>query len=317
MTKCSIIIPVYNVEKYIVRCLKSVAAQTYENIECVIVNDCTPDSSFLKAEQFVAEQQGCCPNVEFRLTAHSVNKGLSEARNTGVRLATGEYIYFLDSDDAITPTAIASMVAVAEQGGMPDMVYADCVTVDIDGTRKPLDPAASHPSMYTNQDILRGNLTNQWPRIACNKLVRRSIFTEAGKWFMPGLLHEDELWTFEVATVMRKVLYCPKVTYLYYIGDTNSIQRGGFNDRHIASNINILNRKADYISTASLPEEVAQNVYNLAHLLYLSIVLKKQTRADRKKYRHSLKAVIDKVRQSGRWNLTTRWYARAAWLLVR
>lgn len=316
MIKCSIIVPVYNVEKYIVRCLESVAAQTYGAIECVIVNDCTPDSSFEKARQFVAEHQAACPNVEFRLTEHTVNKGLSEARNTGVRMATGHYVYFLDSDDAITPMAMASMMAVAEEGGMPDMVYADTVTIDAEGRRNSLDPGAEHPSMANNRDILHGVLTDQWPRIACNKLVRRTIFTDDGKWFAPGLLHEDELWTFEVATVMNKMLYCPEVTYLYYTGDTNSIVRGGFNVRHITSNITILDKKADYISKVSLPEEVAQHVYNLAHLLYLSIVLNKQSRPDRRTYRRQLKAIIKKVRQSGSWHLTTPWYARVAWLLA-
>ena len=84
----SIIIPIYNVEKYIERCLESIISQDtsrYE-IECVLINDCTPDNSITIARNIINNYHG---NIQFRVLEHEKNKGLSEARNTGIRNATG------------------------------------------------------------------------------------------------------------------------------------------------------------------------------------------------------------------------------------
>ena len=89
--KVSIVIPVYKVEKYIDCCLRSVFNQTYANIECIIVNDCTPDGSFVKVKKLIETYEG---NVDFILLEHRQNEGLSQARNTGVNNSTGDYIYF-------------------------------------------------------------------------------------------------------------------------------------------------------------------------------------------------------------------------------
>ena len=102
--KITIVVPVYNVEPYIEDCLKSVAEQTYKgDIECIIVDDCTPDGSCAIIEHFINEYNG---SIDFKLLHHTKNRGLSAARNTGIGAATGEYIYFLDSDDEITPECI-------------------------------------------------------------------------------------------------------------------------------------------------------------------------------------------------------------------
>jgi len=95
--KVSIIIPLYNVKKYISDCLLSVARQTFRGkIECIIVDDCGTDNSVTLAEQFIAGYDG---PIEFTMCHHNHNRGLSAARNTGIDVATGDYIYFLDSDD--------------------------------------------------------------------------------------------------------------------------------------------------------------------------------------------------------------------------
>ena len=98
--KVSIIIPVYNVSLYIERCIKSVMSQTYQDIECILVNDATPDDSIAIAERLIADYNG---TIQFRILNHEHNKGQSTARNTGIDASTGDYLYFLDSDDEITP----------------------------------------------------------------------------------------------------------------------------------------------------------------------------------------------------------------------
>lgn len=94
--KVSIIIPVYNVSKYIKRCLKSVLGQTWKDLEIILVDDCTPDDS-MDIVRGILETSSRSDIVT--ILKHEKNRGLSAARNTGIRQATGNYLYFLDSDD--------------------------------------------------------------------------------------------------------------------------------------------------------------------------------------------------------------------------
>ena len=105
--KVSIIIPVYNVSAYIERCIKSVMNQTYNDIECIIVDDATPDDSIVKCEQMIVAYDG---PIRFSILHHQQNRGLSAARNTGTEVATGEFLYYLDSDDEITLDCIETLM---------------------------------------------------------------------------------------------------------------------------------------------------------------------------------------------------------------
>ena len=119
----SIIIPVYNVAPYIEDCLKSVMMQTYKGeMECIIVDDCGTDDSIAIAEQMIAAYQGA---IQFRMLHHERNKGLSAARNTGTIAATGDYIYYLDSDDEITEDCIEKLMAVAMHDPGIEMVQGN------------------------------------------------------------------------------------------------------------------------------------------------------------------------------------------------
>ncbi len=108
MVSVSVIIPVYNVEKYLPKCLDSVVGQTYKNLEIICVNDGSPDNSDVILENY-AKQDNRIKIINQK------NKGLSGARNTGIAEATGEYIVFLDSDDWLDADAITQAVSVAEK----------------------------------------------------------------------------------------------------------------------------------------------------------------------------------------------------------
>ena len=111
--RISIIVPVYNVERYICECFESIAAQTYEGeLECIFVDDCGQDDSIALLEQLIASYSG---PIQFSILHHEHNRGLSAARNTGIEHATGDYVYFLDSDDCITPDCIEKLSALAKK----------------------------------------------------------------------------------------------------------------------------------------------------------------------------------------------------------
>lgn len=109
MEKVSIIVPVYNVEPYITDCLQSVMRQTYAGpLECILVDDCSVDRSMAVAEQMISEYAG---PIEFRIIRHEHNRGASAARNTGMDVSTGDYVFFLDSDDFIDDNTIEILYA--------------------------------------------------------------------------------------------------------------------------------------------------------------------------------------------------------------
>ena len=118
----SVIIPIYNVEKYVERCILSIMNQTYtESVECIVVNDCTPDNSMKIVERLVADYKG---TIQFKLFHHEHNKGIAAVRNTGLYAASGDYILYIDSDDYCEPDMLEKMYAKAMEGNA-DVVIAD------------------------------------------------------------------------------------------------------------------------------------------------------------------------------------------------
>lgn len=118
----SVIVPVYNVEPYIERCLRSIMSQTFtDGVECILVNDCTPDKSMEIAERLIEEYKG---NIQFRIISHEKNRGIAAVRNTGLDAAQGTYIQYIDSDDYVEPDMLEKMYKDAVKTNA-DIVVAD------------------------------------------------------------------------------------------------------------------------------------------------------------------------------------------------
>ena len=106
--KVSVIIPVYNVEKYLPRCIKSVLDQTYQDLEIILVDDGTKDNSGIMCDEYATKDN------RIRVI-HKENGGLSSARNSGIEIATGDAVFFLDSDDYLPTECIEKMVCLMEE----------------------------------------------------------------------------------------------------------------------------------------------------------------------------------------------------------
>ena len=124
MKEVSIIIPIYNVEKYVAECLNSVISQTYDHskIECIIVNDCTTDDSMDIVYEIIKKYDG---GMSFIICRHEHNEGVSAARNTGIEVAKGNYIFFIDSDDYIYPNSLELLLNASKIYGYSDMVVGN------------------------------------------------------------------------------------------------------------------------------------------------------------------------------------------------
>ena len=214
--KISIVIPVYNVEPYIEDCLKSVAEQTYKgDIECIIVDDCTPDGSCAIIEHFINEYNG---SIDFKLLHHSVNRGLSAARNTGIDAATGDYIYFLDSDDEITPDCIELLAEPLIKIAY-NFVIGDYK--GIGGNDEIAKLLLGEGAIINNHNIRKQFFWGQWYMMAWNKLCNLDFIRKEGLFFEEGLINEDNLWSFKVACTANSMYVIKKETYKYNVRSTS------------------------------------------------------------------------------------------------
>ena len=218
MMKVSIIIPVYNVEPYVERCLQSVMLQTYNDlIECLIVDDCGTDRSMDVVERIVDAYHG---PIRFKIIHHERNRGLSAARNTGMAAATGDYLFFLDSDDEISVNCIEKLTSPLKEEQF-DLVVGNIRTIGDEKVRLAVNLKLSDGFVLYGEQVLE-TYRKGWNMIAPNKLYRTAFIREHGLQFKEGLIHEDELWSFQVACLAQSLRAVNQLTYIYYIRD-NSI----------------------------------------------------------------------------------------------
>ena len=121
--RISVVIPIYNTEKYLYECLLSVQRQSMPFFEAILVNDCTPDGSMQIACQFAQSDN------RFRILEHTENGGLGKARNTGIGVAHGEYLIFLDSDDSLPIDALQVLLELAE-ASQADMIIGNMAWIN-------------------------------------------------------------------------------------------------------------------------------------------------------------------------------------------
>ena len=215
--KVSIIIPVYNVTSYIERCLQSVVSQTYHNIECILVDDCSTDDSCRIARDFINSYEG---DISFTIVSHHVNQGLAAARNTGIRNATGDYLYFLDSDDAITPDCISTLIELFLKN--PDIDFAQGNYLNNDHALSKYSFNQDIPSYVNTRQTIEDLMLCKIVTSACNRLLSRSFISNNQLFFPVGLLHEDLYWVYFTAKHTRAAAFTPKGLDIYY-QNVNSI----------------------------------------------------------------------------------------------
>lgn len=208
----SIIVPVYKAEKYIHQCIDSLLAQTYRNIEVILVDDGSPDHCGKICDEYAAKD--CRVKV-----IHQQNGGVSVARQTGIDHATGEYSIHADPDDWVEPNMIEELVtkAVADNA---DMVicdfYRESKSDRIHVCQNPGDDLSASA-------VLRKILSQQLHGSCWNKLVNRSRIEGIG--FTPEdlCILEDELYNIRILTRSIKVTYLPKALYHYRIDNEDSL----------------------------------------------------------------------------------------------
>ncbi|MBE6949087.1 MAG: glycosyltransferase [Ruminococcaceae bacterium] len=205
----SVVIPVYNVEKYLNECVDSVLKQSYTDYEIILVDDGSTDRSGLICDEYI--------NISDKIRViHQPNGGLSAARNTGLREAKGEYVYFLDSDDYIEPHTLEHLTALSDKENADAVFFNGYVFFDEceedDNVSRYIRKEQYRPQ--TGRKMLLRLLRNEEYRTAVPlMLFRTSYLLENNLWFEEGIIHEDELFTFLVYNADGRVAHCHEQLY--------------------------------------------------------------------------------------------------------
>lgn len=266
----SIIIPIYNVERYIDACLDSVATQDYSGrIECIVIDDCGCDSSMARVSEWLAHYDG---SISFTILHHDHNRGLSAARNTGISYAKGDYLLFVDSDDELTPNAISSLTKpLSEQ--RYDFVIGDYRVVGSDKRYPPL--LLDDKSTLFDDDIFKTYLLGKWYMMAYNKLINRNFLLNNNILFLEGIIHEDDLWSFELAFKTKSMFVTKDCCYIYKIREGSITTDSNFEKRLnsrliIRQNIHKLIKENQLSPTFELNNFLQYIDYGILHDCYLT-----------------------------------------------
>lgn len=225
MRKISVIIPVFNSEKYLKRCIESVLNQTYSNIEIIVINDGSTDNSKKIIEELKEK------NKNIRLFSQQ-NKGQSAARNLGMEIAQGEYIGFVDSDDWIHPQMFCHLVKILEDN-QADISSGQMITLRNDEKKGYKDIVDYNLEIeYREQSLVNylynGQNKKNGQYSAARKLFRKEVLENVR--FEEGYIYEDMLFNFEALENSQKHVASDAIVYYYYI-DNQSTMRSQFREK--------------------------------------------------------------------------------------
>lgn len=204
----SVILPVYNVEKYLNKSVKSVMEQTYKNIEILLVDDGSTDGSGKICDQLALTDNRI--NV-----IHQENRGLAAARNAGLERASGKWIAFLDSDDWIARDMYEKLITACEKTGCE---LSFCDTVDVHEGKEPAqnDVNNSKPQVIMINDYLRLLINKDKARLEVwNKVWKRELIDETR--YVPGQVSEDIHFNREVLQRLERIAYVPEQLHYYLV----------------------------------------------------------------------------------------------------
>lgn len=240
--RVSVIVPIYNVENYLRRCVDSIIMQTFEDLEIILVDDGSPDGCPAICDEYARQDSRV-------RVLHKPNGGLSDARNTGIEFATGEYLAFIDSDDWIDADTI-------------ELLYTLCLRYDV-----PL-AECSYRNIYSNRIVEETDCTAEirvedsifalssmldwkyFKSMACNKLYHHTLFDNIR--FPKGLYHEDEYTTYKLFWKAKKLLYVDVSKYNYDRSREDAITFG-YSVRKLDC-VFAFRERLDFIKDAGAPE---------------------------------------------------------------
>lgn len=243
MIKISIIVPVYNVERYLEKCIYSIINQTYTNIEIILVNDGSIDNSLKICNKYKEYDSRI-------IVIDKPNGGLSDARNVGINRASGDYIMFVDSDDWIDLNIVEKLYNLVCEN---DACIAQCDFVDVyDDSEISLKSEHKNITMMNSNEVLRNIYKENGIKniVVWNKIYKKELFDNIR--FPKGKIHEDEFITYKILDRCSKIVDTNEVMY-YYRKRPGSITNSNFNIKKLDS-IDAIKERVDYFDNKNYRE---------------------------------------------------------------
>ena len=283
--KISIIVPIYNVEQYLDKCVESLVNQTYKNLEIILVDDGTKDKSGEMADLWSIKDDRI-------KVIHKKNGGLSDARNAGIKIATGEYIAFVDSDDWANYKMYEILTRNLEK------YNAD---ISVCAVKKVYEEDVVNEKQVVNKDIYvftaeeaLENLIDEGilKQTVWNKLYKREVID--GIYFEFGKIHEDEFWTYQIFGKCEKIVYTYEQLY-YYLQRSGSIMDKPFSMSRLDA-LEARNNRLNYIKKKFPKLEIkAKKSLFFSCLYQYQSMLKSEKLEEQKKYEQVIKKYIEYV----------------------
>lgn len=251
MPKVSVIVPIYNVEKYLEKCINSLLSQTLEDIQIILVNDGSKDNSGNIAKEYEKNNKDRVTYVE------KENGGLSDARNYGLKYATGNFIAFLDSDDYIEKNAYEEMYNKAIE---EDADYVECDFIWEFPNKTRVDKQYPYKNKKEMLSFVRV--------VAWNKLIKRQLITDNNLEFPKGLRYEDVEFTYKLIPFINKFAYVDK-PFIHYVQREGSIAK--VQNERTAEIFTVLDNVIEFYKKNNIYEEYRNELeYNYARYLLCS-----------------------------------------------
>ena len=251
MPKVSVIVPIYNVEKYLEKCINSLLSQTLEDIQIILVNDGSKDNSGNIAKEYEKNNKDRVIYVE------KENGGLSDARNYGIKYATGDFIAFLDSDDYIEKNAYEEMYNKAIEENAD---YVECDFIWEFPNKIRVDKQYPYKNKKEMLSFVRV--------VAWNKLIKRQLITDNNLEFPKGLRYEDIEFTYKLIPFVNKFVYVDK-PFIHYVQREGSI--ANVQNKRTAEIFTVLDNVIEFYKKSNIYEKYRDELeYNYARYLLCS-----------------------------------------------
>lgn len=282
--KISFIVPVYKVEAYLNQCVDSILCQTYRDIEVILVDDGSPDCCPAMCDAYV--------ELDSRvMVVHKTNGGLSDARNSGLMVATGDYVIFVDADDFWTDEwQLTKLVNLVDENPTCAFIGFNCSYYYPDSNTYKLWPAyseaISRPTSGNNilQTLVKSGTV---PMSACMKIIKRSFLIDNTLFFEVGILAEDIPWFINVLEKSEKCMFINQYVYAYRQNVNGSITHSG-GERSFNNLYAIVRKELKQIAGRRFDEAAKKSLYSFIAYEYCILLSMLDGLHDAKKRRKEL-----------------------------
>lgn len=271
----TIVIPVYNVEKYLKRCIDSVISQEWDKYEVILVNDGSTDASPNICEEYAQK-------YHFISVIHKENGGLSETRNTGLSHANGKYVFFLDSDDWITKDMFRNLSKMIMEQNYDILQFGMQM---FHSEREELKNVQCKEKNFNSSDAFKNMLSVEGiTSFATDKIYKRELFEKNGIEFPIGYFYEDLGTVYKLILSAKKIYLTTQVYYCYFIGNDAAITKQ-WSEKKI-SDVYKFHKKIFNVSSLMVSDDIflSKSYYNNG-MVYLLMKLYEENQEDTQLFR--------------------------------